>query len=213
MIEVIVQCGKIEKRFDTGRICCSRGWGQRLCEKELHMLPKGNFCGMGVGWACAWGASCRKACMLKRDKASAIAFCNPGKCLAETVKLPFAQIKNRVRKSDIMCGHFDVTERMQATTASLSHRKRTFIHCQWLPHVCAASMIGYSSLNWMLFIAPSTLEPATLKVCPEAYCTRAVSIQREVGRRAPMRLEEKTGTIPGGDKLCPPCQVLSKIVI
>ena len=61
MIEAIVQCGEIEKRFDTGRICCSRGWGQRLCEKEPHMLPKGSFCGMGVGWACAWGASCRKA--------------------------------------------------------------------------------------------------------------------------------------------------------
>ena len=110
--------------------------------QEGHMLSKGRQAGMGVGCSAALEAKFRNTCMLKRDNASAIWLACPGIWVAETVKLPRAAIRKRLRSNDIICGHRAVPERRQLTTVMLSDTKRTFFLAHWLPQTRAAMTIG-----------------------------------------------------------------------
>ena len=78
---------------------------------------------MGLG--AAVGECARKACILKRERESAVMLCMPGRCCAESVKLCVAAMRKRLRKRCIMCGQWEVPDMMQCTTAWLSQSRRT----------------------------------------------------------------------------------------
>ena len=107
-----------------------------------HASCQGSEWGIGVGVGDAVGARDRNACIWKRDRASAIQFCTPGTCLADTVKLSLGATKNRLRRRAIIGLECEVPVRMQETTAWLSLKKRIFFADQRLPHTSAARTMG-----------------------------------------------------------------------
>ena len=63
------------------------GQGQGRTEECGHIRSKGRQGGIGVGCGAADGACVRKACMLNRERESAVRLRMPGRCCAEMVKL------------------------------------------------------------------------------------------------------------------------------
>ena len=179
------------------------------------MLAKGSLGGMGVGCRSAWGASRRKACMLKQDKASAIPFCFPGTCLAETMKLPLAQMRNRVRNSDIMWVAFRCP-RAEARYNGLIVAEKENFHSLPLGATCVCSKDDGVELLVLdahrhVFLGPMPLEPAALKVSPKANSTGAIGVQCEVWCWGPLRPEEEARAVPRCEVLRPPCQVTHEV--
>ena len=121
------------------------GAGNEVAQVSAHREVR--VPGIAVGVLSAWGARTKKRVNCIRERASASVFLVPGRWVSRTWKWWRAAVKNRVRRSAMMCGCLQRLFPHARTIAWLSQKNRIFRPDQELPRVRAAATMANSSFH------------------------------------------------------------------